>query len=211
MSSAFNQLQPARLAKLRISPQLSRPRHHRHQHHRGGRNGQLRSPEALPVAARPIPFFVLATQNPIEMEGIPAAEGPPRPLPAQAAGTLPRDRGAHRKHFQFQQKPIFVLAHPVHSSSFNCTYSHSSLARYDQDHVVQQFKSHPEPCTPHSSEIDCFGRHRAPLADSPPCRRASAPGPAAGWCRALCRVLWRSWCTAGRRSGATREKDFRYA
>jgi hypothetical protein len=69
-----------------------------------------------------LPFLVLATQNPIEMERIPAAEAPRRPVPAQAAGALPGDGGAHRKHFQFQQGPIFLLAHPVHSSCLNSIY-----------------------------------------------------------------------------------------
>jgi len=46
---------------------------------------------------------VLATQNPIEMEGTSALpEAPLRLVPAQAARAVSGDRGAGRKHFQFQ-------------------------------------------------------------------------------------------------------------
>jgi MoxR-like ATPase len=45
--------------------------------------------------ALPEPFYVLATQNPIELEGTyPAARGAARPLPVQARGRLGRPRDA---------------------------------------------------------------------------------------------------------------------
>ncbi len=47
----------------------------------------------------PPPFFVLATQNPIEMEGTyPLAGGAARPVPVQAPGPLSRARAAERDH-----------------------------------------------------------------------------------------------------------------
>jgi hypothetical protein len=59
---------------------------------------------------------VLATQNPIEMEGTSALpEAPLRLVPAQAARAVSGDRGAGRKHFQFQQGPIFALCSRVFS------------------------------------------------------------------------------------------------
>ena len=45
------------------------------------------------------PFFVLATQNPLEMEGTyPAAGGTARPLPVQGHGPVPVRRGPHHDH-----------------------------------------------------------------------------------------------------------------
>ena len=45
------------------------------------------------------PFFVLATQNPLEMEGTyPAARGPARPVPVQGHGPLPVRGGPHHDH-----------------------------------------------------------------------------------------------------------------
>jgi len=52
---------------------------------------------------------VVATQNPIEMEGTyTLSEARLRRVPAQAARELSSDQGAERKHFQFQQGPIFL-------------------------------------------------------------------------------------------------------
>jgi len=45
------------------------------------------------------PFFVLATQNPIEMEGtFPLARGPARPVPPEGLHRLPELRGGARDH-----------------------------------------------------------------------------------------------------------------
>jgi hypothetical protein len=54
---------------------------------------------------------------------------------------------AVRKHFQFQQGPILLLADPVHSSCANCTYLAPVPRLLLPSHAVQQFKFRPEPCT----------------------------------------------------------------
>ena len=57
------------------------------------------------------------SEPPIEMEGTSALpEAPLRLVPAQVARAVSGDRGAGRKHFQFQQGPIFVLSDPFHSA-----------------------------------------------------------------------------------------------
>src|SRR5262245_20879264 len=49
------------------------------------------------------------------MKGTTRGEASPRPSSFQATRALSGDQGAEPKHFQFQQGPELLLAHPVHA------------------------------------------------------------------------------------------------